>query len=97
MAELDHRVKNILGNVSAIARLSSHRATSVDAFVEALDGRIQAISRAHTPAAARRVGRRQSGRAGLRSAVAVPLQRSNIEIEGEPGLASCRSWRSRWR
>src|SRR5581483_7557313 len=47
MAELDHRVKNILGNVSAIARLSRHRARSVDDFVEALDGRIQAISRAH--------------------------------------------------
>ena len=47
MAELDHRVKNILGNVSAVARLSSHRAQSVEAFVESLDGRIQAISRAH--------------------------------------------------
>lgn len=47
MAELDHRVKNILGNVMAMARLSSHRAQSVKEFVESLDGRIQAISRAH--------------------------------------------------
>jgi two-component sensor histidine kinase/CheY-like chemotaxis protein len=47
MAELDHRVKNMLANVSAIARLSSRRATSVEAFVAALDGRIQAISKAH--------------------------------------------------
>jgi PAS domain S-box-containing protein len=47
MAELDHRVKNILSNVSAISRLSSQRAQTVAGFVEALDGRIQAISRAH--------------------------------------------------
>lgn len=48
MAELDHRVKNILANVSAIARLSSRRPASVDEFVHALDARIQAISRAHS-------------------------------------------------
>jgi two-component sensor histidine kinase/CheY-like chemotaxis protein len=48
MAELDHRVKNILANVSAIAKLSSKRVGSVDEFVKALDSRIQAISRAHS-------------------------------------------------
>jgi|SoiMethySBSTD1v2_1073268.scaffolds.fasta_scaffold02625_13 PAS domain S-box-containing protein len=47
MAELDHRVKNVLSNVSAVARLSSQRAPSVDSFVQALDGRIQAMSQAH--------------------------------------------------
>jgi PAS domain S-box-containing protein len=47
MAELDHRVKNILANVSAIAKLSSKRTESVEAFVKALDARIQAVSRAH--------------------------------------------------
>jgi PAS domain S-box-containing protein len=47
MAELDHRVKNVLSNVSAVARLSSQRAPSVDSFVKALDGRIQAMSQAH--------------------------------------------------
>jgi len=48
MAELDHRVKNVLANVSAIAHLSSLRAISVKGFVEALDGRIQAMSQAHS-------------------------------------------------
>lgn len=48
MAELDHRVKNVLANVSAIARLSSASAGSVKHFVEALDGRIQAMSHAHS-------------------------------------------------
>jgi PAS domain S-box-containing protein len=48
MAELDHRVKNILANVSAIAKLSSKRGGTVEDFVKALDARIQAISRAHS-------------------------------------------------
>lgn len=48
MAELDHRVKNVLANVSAIARLSSAKATTVRGFVDALDGRIQAMSQAHS-------------------------------------------------
>lgn len=47
MDELDHRVKNILANVAAVARLSSMRAASVGGFVKALDGRLQAMSRAH--------------------------------------------------
>jgi len=47
MAELDHRVKNILANVAAIARLSSSNATSIGAFASALDGRIHAMSAAH--------------------------------------------------
>jgi PAS domain S-box-containing protein len=47
MAELDHRVKNILANVAAIARLSSSNATSVESFGAALDGRIHAMSAAH--------------------------------------------------
>ncbi|WP_045835838.1 response regulator [Hyphomicrobium sp. 99] len=47
MAELDHRVKNILANVAAIARLSSSNAVSVGSFASALDGRIHAMSAAH--------------------------------------------------
>lgn len=47
MAELDHRVKNILANVAAIARLSSSNATSINTFASALDGRIHAMSAAH--------------------------------------------------
>lgn len=47
MAELDHRVKNILANVAAIARLSSSNAVSVASFASALDGRIHAMSSAH--------------------------------------------------
>jgi two-component sensor histidine kinase/DNA-binding response OmpR family regulator len=48
MAELDHRVKNILANVGAIVKLSSKNTGSVPEFVEALDARIHAISKAHS-------------------------------------------------
>jgi PAS domain S-box-containing protein len=48
MAELDHRVKNILANVGAIAKLSSKNSGSVSGFVEALEARIQAIAKAHS-------------------------------------------------
>jgi two-component sensor histidine kinase/DNA-binding response OmpR family regulator len=47
LAELDHRVKNILANVMAIASLSSKHAISVGAFVNALQGRIQSMATAH--------------------------------------------------
>jgi two-component sensor histidine kinase/DNA-binding response OmpR family regulator len=47
LAELDHRVKNILANVMAIASLSSKHASSVGSFVSALQGRIQSMATAH--------------------------------------------------
>lgn len=47
MAELDHRVKNILANVAAIARLSSSNALSIESFAASLDGRIHAMAAAH--------------------------------------------------
>jgi two-component sensor histidine kinase len=83
MAELDHRVKNILSNVSAVARLSSHRAQSVGAFVDALDGRIQAISRAH--GLLRRGAWAGANLGELTSEALLPFRSSsNIEIEGGP-------------
>ena len=83
MAELDHRVKNILGNVSAIARLSRHRAQSVEDFVESLNGRIQAISRAH--GLLRRGAWSGANLAELAAETLSAFRTSgNIEIDGEP-------------
>lgn len=82
MAELDHRVKNVLSNVMAMARLSSHRAQSVQGFVESLDGRIQAISRAH--GLLRRGAWIGANLAELVSDSLSPyLSPTNIEIDGE--------------
>ena len=46
--ELNHRVKNTLATVQAIASLSSRRATGVTEFVSSFTGRVQALAKAHT-------------------------------------------------
>ncbi|KAB2919328.1 MAG: response regulator [Hyphomicrobiaceae bacterium] len=85
MAELDHRVKNVLSNVSAVAHLSSHRAPSVTSFVQSLDGRIQAMSQAHA-LLARGAWAGADLRVLLTEVLAPFLSRArdNITIEGEP-------------
>jgi two-component system, chemotaxis family, CheB/CheR fusion protein len=48
MAELDHRVRNILASVTAITRQSRAEGRSIDDFVRTLSGRIEAMGRAHS-------------------------------------------------
>lgn len=48
MAELDHRVKNILANIQAVARQSMKGKTNIKEFIDALDGRLHALSNTHT-------------------------------------------------
>ena len=48
MAELDHRVKNTLANIQALVVQTSRSAESLTGFVEGLDGRIQAMAKAHS-------------------------------------------------
>lgn len=83
MAELDHRVKNILANVVAMVRLSTRQVDSIETFVEVLEGRIQAVARAH--------GLLRDGNwvgANMKDLVEVALQpfrsarAGNIEIRG---------------
>lgn len=45
--EFDHRVKNLLGNVSSIARLSARHARDIDSFVNEFEARLQAMTRTH--------------------------------------------------
>lgn len=47
LAELDHRVKNLLARVAAIVRQAHHPCESVDEFINALHGRIQSMAAAH--------------------------------------------------
>jgi len=54
MRELDHRVKNTLATVQAVADQTLRVSRSMDEFREAFDGRIQALARIHTALAARR-------------------------------------------
>ncbi|MDP7008433.1 MAG: HWE histidine kinase domain-containing protein [Phycisphaerales bacterium] len=48
MRELDHRVKNNIASVMSLVNLSKHGADSVDAYAEALDGRLHALAVAHS-------------------------------------------------
>ncbi len=45
--ELDHRVKNMLASVQAIARQTLKTAPSQERFVDSFNGRLMALSRAH--------------------------------------------------
>jgi len=48
LAELDHRVKNVLSQVAAVAKSSHQGSLTVDEFLQSLDGRIQSMAAAHT-------------------------------------------------
>lgn len=48
VAELDHRVKNVLAQVAVVATSTRQASRSIDTFVQALDGRIQSMAAAHT-------------------------------------------------
>jgi two-component sensor histidine kinase/CheY-like chemotaxis protein len=48
IAELDHRVKNVLASVESLAAQSARRTTSLEAFLKTFFGRLQAIAAAHT-------------------------------------------------
>ena len=48
IAELDHRVKNLLARVAVISRYTRQGSNSIDEFVEVLDRRIQSMANAHS-------------------------------------------------
>jgi PAS domain S-box-containing protein len=48
LAELDHRVKNILAQVAAVASSTRQGSRSIRDFIRSLDGRIQSMASAHT-------------------------------------------------
>jgi two-component sensor histidine kinase len=48
IAELDHRVKNVLARVAAVVRHTSRRCGTLEEFVQSIDGRIQSMAAAHS-------------------------------------------------
>ncbi|MGB8576342.1 MAG: MASE1 domain-containing protein [Pseudolabrys sp.] len=48
VAELDHRVKNLLARVAVISTSTREGSNSIDRFVEVLDRRIQSMANAHS-------------------------------------------------
>lgn len=47
MVELDHRVKNVLAAVQALAQQTAKRTTSLDVFLQAFNGRLKAMASAN--------------------------------------------------
>jgi NO-binding membrane sensor protein with MHYT domain/two-component sensor histidine kinase len=47
IAELDHRVKNVLARVAVVAQRTRESSGSMDQFLEMLDGRIQSMASTH--------------------------------------------------
>jgi PAS domain S-box-containing protein len=48
VAELDHRVKNVLASVHSLAAQSARRTVSLEAFLKTFFGRLEAMAAAHT-------------------------------------------------
>jgi len=48
IAELDHRVKNVLARVAVVATQTRENSSTMDQFVGALEGRIQSMAAAHS-------------------------------------------------
>ena len=48
VAELDHRVKNVLASVQSLAAQSARKTTSIVAFLKTFAGRLEAMASAHT-------------------------------------------------
>ena len=48
VAELDHRVKNVLAAVQSLAAQSARKTVSLDAFLATFGGRLEAMAAAHT-------------------------------------------------
>jgi PAS domain S-box-containing protein len=48
VAELDHRVKNVLARVAVVAMQTREGSSTMDQFVKALEGRIQSMAAAHS-------------------------------------------------
>jgi len=80
VAELSHRVKNVLAVVQGIASQTFARATSLDEFREAFEGRLQALSVAHSLLL--RANWRTLPLADLAAAVLAPFSASSVSVEG---------------
>jgi PAS domain S-box-containing protein len=48
VAELDHRVKNVLASVQSLALQSARKAPNIDTFLKTFAGRLKAMASAHT-------------------------------------------------
>jgi two-component sensor histidine kinase len=85
MAELDHRVRNILSSVLAIASQSAHDDSTIGGFLDAFTGRVNALAHAHTLLS--RSGWQGASVLNLIRNALVPYEgNGNVKTDGEPVL-----------
>ncbi len=80
IAELDHRVKNILAQVAVVAGFTRQGSHSIDEFLGSLDGRIQSMAAAHTLLSENRWG--SVGLDALVRSQLAPYAGPNVRISG---------------
>ncbi len=94
--EVDHRARNALAVIQSIIRLT--RAKNVDDYVQAIEGRIKALARAHTLLVGFALAWRRSRHAGHRGACAISRRRQDQISAGRIFRCSRRPRRAwRWR
>jgi PAS domain S-box-containing protein len=81
IAELDHRVKNVLATVSAVAAQTLETSRSMSDFVTALDGRIRSMATAHEILSTRQ-WKGMPMTELVRRELAAYANKSNVRIEG---------------
>ncbi|MBY6091124.1 HWE histidine kinase domain-containing protein [Maritimibacter alkaliphilus] len=87
IAELNHRVRNVLGLIRSLVAQSRKTATSLQEFTAAVDGRVHALAQAHdqlTNTEFRPVAFRELLRVELEAYIAG--DESRVEITGQPIL-----------
>ena len=87
VAELDHRVKNVLATVSAVAAHTMDASSSMDQFVAALDGRIRSMASTHELLSDRRWKGMPLAEL-LRRELAPYATSNNMDVEGPEVLLS---------
>ncbi|MGE3334114.1 MAG: HWE histidine kinase domain-containing protein [Rhodospirillaceae bacterium] len=89
IAELNHRVRNILALIRGLVSQSNREHTSTGEFIRTLDSRIQSLARAHDQITARRYGPGPLRELiELEVSAYVSLQRDRVAISGENYLLS---------
>ena len=87
VAELDHRVKNVLATVSAVAGQTLETSSSMSDFVAALDGRIRSMAAAHELLSIRQWQGMPMAEL-VRRELAAYASSNNVEIDGPEVMLS---------
>ena len=86
IAELNHRVRNILGLIRGLIRQSAPSAGSTSEFVKVVDGRIHALARAHNQITDDHWGPAPIQALIDAEAAAFVMERERIVTQGEPAF-----------